>query len=160
MYKLCQAAAYFGLKDHCNEPVSQEIEQAFVEHVSTHGLSFGTKEEYEFRLGLYAQKDAEIKKINADPNNSFTVGHNFMSTWTDFEYKRLLGAKYVPDTKQNATILPETDIPTSWDWRDKGAINPIKNQGHCGSCWAFSAVCAMEGALFVKNNELVSLSEQ
>jgi hypothetical protein len=53
-------------------------------------LSFGTREEYEFRLSLFNEKDAEYKIINADANNTFTVGHNQFSTWIASEHKRLL----------------------------------------------------------------------
>jgi C1A family cysteine protease len=158
MQKLCKAAAYFGYSQLCEEPVSMEIEQSFVEHVSRHGLNFGTKEEYNFRLNLYAQKDAEINKINAEEAN-FTVGHNFMSTWTEFEYKKLLGYKGQQGEVRNYVTLPEAN-DAEVDWRTKGAVNPVKNQAQCGSCWAFSATCAVEGAHFLKSGTLLSLSEQ
>jgi len=64
--------------------------------------------------------------------------------------------------KRIPTIIMSTGAPVAndIDWRSKGGVTPIKNQGGCGSCWAFSAVGAMEGANFIKHNTLTSLSEQ
>merc|ERR1719478_1865936 len=56
--------------------------------------------------------------------------------------------------------LNTTDLGSTIDWRTKGAVSPVKNQGMCGSCWAFSAVGAMEGAYQIATNSLRSLSEQ
>jgi len=46
------------------------------------------------------------------------------------------------------------------DWRTKGAVNPVQDQGDCGSCWAFSSIAAMEGAHFLAKGKLLKLSEQ
>merc|ERR1739838_241798 len=62
----------------------------FLGHVAEFGLSYGTIEEYNFRMANWEQMDRLINEHNAT-ESSYTLGHNKMSTWTQSEYKKLLG---------------------------------------------------------------------
>jgi C1A family cysteine protease len=107
-----------------------------------------------------------------EPRPSFTLGHNHFSDLTFDEYRQRnkLGP-YSPgilaqrDHSAGATPVKvarrlQGDIPDEIDWNQKGAIVPVKNQGMCGSCWAFSAIGAIEGAHYVDTGNLTALSEQ
>ena len=113
-------------------------------------------------MSLFTAADVEIKKSNSNPANTFLLGHNFMSTWTHDEYKKLLGKKGKP-VSSPAPEQPEEitgPLVAEVDWRTKGVINKVKNQGQCGSCWAFAATCTIEAAHAISSGTLLSLSEQ
>lgn len=89
------------------------------------------------------------------------MGLNDFSCYTATEYKSLLGnlgSTRSIRPKIQLTIIDE--IPESIDWREKGVVNEIKNQGLCGSCWAFSTIQACESAYVISYGTLYTCSEQ
>jgi len=154
----------FGEKRHHRETeLMTEADYEFMKHVVEYGKSYGTKEEYEFRAALFKQNLAEVEAMTADPNVTHKVTINEFSTWTPEERKKLTGYKQINDgmvLEKNIEILDESNLADSVDWVTKGAVTPGKNQGQCGSCWAFPTTGSMEGAHQIKTGNLVSLSEQ
>jgi C1A family cysteine protease len=88
------------------------------------------------------------------------------STAMDIPLKHLTGLKVPPGwNKSDAPSVPMLGasvqtLPTSYDWRAHNGVTPIKNQGNCGDCWAFSTVGPLESQILLQNKTTVSLSEQ
>jgi C1A family cysteine protease len=129
----------------------------FVQYVAEFGKHYGTTEEFEFRMNTFAEN---LAKIEAFESETSTVGVNKFTDYTVSEYKKMLGYR-AQDKKafKNVLTAPRANVD-SVDWRELGAVTPVKDQGQCGSCWSFSTTGALEGAHFVATGELVSLSEQ
>ena len=159
MNYFCDSMSSVGLETSaCSEFMLAQnfLNSRFQAHMNEHGLSFATSDEYNLRLNLFAEKDAFINEHNAQ-NGSYMLAHNKFSTWTAEEFTSIMGGRQGP--QKNIVELPETN-DAEVDWRTKGAVNPVKDQARCGSCWAFSAVCAFEGSHAINTGELVSMSEQ
>jgi len=89
---------------------------------------------------------------------SYKLGINQFTDITNKEFNSNLNIKPLYDSQPcNFSI---GNVPQELDWRNHNAVVPIKNQAQCGSCWAFSAIAAIEGLNAIKTGELISLSEQ
>ena len=147
-------------------PVDSSItDPEFVSYVNHHGKMYGTPDEFYFRQELYLAKDKLIKEWNSRENLTHTLAHNKFSDWTDDELKKISGMgrrNKVPKSnkKMETKVFDSNDLPDSVDWREKGAVTPVQNQGVCGADWAFATVGVMEGDYFINNKDLIKLSEQ
>ncbi|KAF5745428.1 cysteine proteinase [Tripterygium wilfordii] len=123
---------------------------------------YGSQEEHDYRFGVFkANLGLAARHQKLDP--SAVHGVTQFSDLTPAEFRRtflgLRGLRFPKDANK-APILPTTDLPEDFDWRERGAVTAVKNQGSCGSCWSFSTTGALEGAHFLATGELASLSEQ
>ncbi|TVT99654.1 hypothetical protein EJB05_27969 [Eragrostis curvula] len=134
--------------------------------MAEHGRTYKDEAEKARRFEVFKANVDFIHRSNAAGDKKYTLGLNkfaditrdeFTAMYTGFKPvqagpKKLLGFKY-----ENITL---SDDNQEVDWRQKGAVTGIKNQGQCGCCWAFSAVAAIEGLYQITSGQLASLSEQ
>jgi len=111
-------------------------------------------------MAQFKQNLVKIQEHNS-LNGTSTVGINKFTDKTPAEMKRLNG--YRPDMKKasntSATLLDDSNLADSINWVDQGAVTPVKDQGQCGSCWAFSTTGSVEGAYQIKGGYLETFSE-
>lgn len=132
----------------------------FIKYVAKYGKSYGTKAEFEFRSAQFKETLGKVAEHNSE-NGTSTVGINEFSDKTKQEMSRMLG--YKPSNIKNFSspaLLDAENLEDEVNWVTKGAVTPVKNQGQCGSCWAFSTTGSVEGAEFLATGKLNSYSEQ
>ncbi|NXI60357.1 CATL1 protein, partial [Chloroceryle aenea] len=103
----------------------------------------------------YHQREESWRRMVWEKNLKMIEVHNLDHSLGKHSYK--LGMNHFGDMFLEPNFL---EVPRSVDWREKGYVTPVKDQGQCGSCWAFSTTGALEGQHFRKTGKLVSLSEQ
>ena len=135
----------------------------FARYVRDFEKTYATDAEYALRQGVFERNLAAILKHNGE-EHSWKMGVNEFSDW---EPKEVL-QKRTGHSGQRAQhvvgthVVPtNVSIPVAVDWRAiPNIVNPVKNQGACGSCWAFSTAAAVESAVAIHTGFLFSLSEQ
>nr|AIA26572.1 cysteine protease [Cicer arietinum]AJA74417.1 cysteine protease [Cicer arietinum] len=159
------ASAYPAM--HKNVSTDPEVmKKRYETWLKRHGRHYRNREEFEVRFDIY-QSNVEFIEFYNSQNYSYKLTDNRFADLTNEEFKSTyLG--YLPRLRVETEFMyhQHGDLPKNIDWRKKGAVTHVKDQGRCGikldtgSCWAFSAVAAVEGINKIKTGKLVSLSEQ
>ena len=132
----------------------------FMKFIKTFDKNYKNIEDLKDRFNIFHDNMEYAFKMNMVQTN-YTLGVTSFADLTETEFKnRGIISSPLKSASCNKFISSGKNIPDALDWRDKGAVTPVKDQGQCGSCWSFSATGAMEGAWEISKGELISLSEQ
>ncbi len=138
----------------------------FQTFLKEHNKKYTTIEEYTARFNVFKTnyERMEAYTLSSEPK-SHTVGITKFFDLTTQEFRNTylnLKVSLLDQIKAQSSAY-QTSIeaaPAEVDWRKNGAVGPVKDQGSCGSCWAFSTVANLEGLYAIKNKSQIVLSEQ
>lgn len=140
--------------------VSADIKSAFNLWKAKYEKGYLSSSEDSYRLSVF---QANMKMINTHNASgaTWTMGANEFADMTNEEFTaQYKGWSKTATAPRNEADFSGVKAADAQDWTTKGAVTGVKNQGQCGSCWAFSATGGMEGGYFQKTGKLTSLSEQ
>lgn len=155
-------------KLECKTQESKEknaVSLKFQDFAKRYNKTYVSEAERAKRFKIFSQNLKVIKLLNDHEQGTGKYGVTHFSDLTSKEFqKRFLGLRpglKVAKTTGHVDSVPRADpLPDSFDWRDHNVVSEVKNQGTCGSCWAFSVTGNVEGQWALKKKQLLSLSEQ
>lgn len=136
---------------------------------SKHGKLYHSLQEEVKRLEIFKKNLDYIDAHNRNRRSSkkrsgHWLGLNKFADLTNEEFKAIYSKKTKKPARSPLQLerprLDTCDAPSSLDWRKKGVVTAVKDQGDCGSCWSFSSTGAIEGINAISTGDLISLSEQ
>ena len=140
-------------KSECNPYIN------FNTWVNTYHMKFDSKHHLYETMEKWIANDEYIHTINAE-GRSYTLGHNQFSGMDADDFRKYIQHNQLNITLPKDVYVSNETLPESVDWRNNNAVTPVKDQGQCGSCWAFSTTGSLEGMYAIQTGELVSFSEQ
>ncbi|XP_063707481.1 putative cysteine proteinase CG12163 isoform X2 [Culicoides brevitarsis] len=143
----------------------EHMQRLFDKYKIKHRRQYKDNDEHERRYKIFKQNLYKIEQLNRMEQGTAKYGITDFADLTKEEYMQRTGLR-VPEDHENrvknpmADIMTDLELPEEYDWRKKQVVSEVKNQGSCGSCWAFSAVGNIEGQHAIKYGKLESYSEQ
>ena len=152
MVAIIAAVALFAMEDSSSS--------AFQQWKNQYGANWNAEEEF-YRRSIFERNLQLLENHNADASQTYKMGINEFSVLTDQEFAAtyLSGVIIPADVKPVEEEELSTPIVGDVDWVSKGGVSRVKNQGSCGSCWAFSATGVIESVRKIQGSNL-DLSEQ
>jgi cathepsin L len=131
----------------------------FEDWKTQYGANWAPEEEVYRRL-IFEKNLQNIERHNADHSQTYKMGVNQFTVLTTEEFvESYLGAKPMEESVDVSEVEVSDALNGDVDWTTKGGVSPVKNQGSCGSCWAFSATGVLESWNMIKG-QTYDLSEQ